>query len=375
MAKIVRLFLSAVFFTLAATHLFLLSTYSARAENRIEELQRKIHVLHQGIEKTEMRLQQSKRALEWREDAFRRLTKGGFQILEPNPTRNLGDVWDFLKEYPERESGSYIHHNIYKLWEEYLGEFTRYKAARGEEIYTFRELGRYIKPREEKYLRQLKNGIQYNEKVLPKYKRLIKKLYAELHKLQDAKKKTSHVAPDDGKHTLFDYCNIAADSNFRRICYEEWRVACGFIMTHPQNRSIIEEQNISRCKDVLRPGGPRIAGRIWDFCALTKHPVSRHHCYDHPTPSILASICTAIAVAANRRECIKRAANVPSNRPAPKKSAKTDPEDSSKAKLPATPSADKNTEITTTSVRNPDGTRTVTRKDSEGNILSREKVR
>lgn len=38
-------------------------------------------------------------------------------------------------------------------------------------------------------------------------------------------------------------------------------------------------------------------------------------------------------------------------------------------------STDKKTGITTTSVRNPDGTRTVTRTDKRGNILSREKVR
>jgi hypothetical protein len=45
-------------------------------------------------------------------------------------------------------------------------------------------------------------------------------------------------------------------------------------------------------------------------------------------------------------------------------------------KAPASASAtDNKTGITTTSVKNPDGTRTVTRTDKDGNILSRERVR
>ena len=219
----------------------------------------------------------------------------------------------------------------------------------------------------------------------------------EVAKADSRDAKIDGASSADGTHALLDYCAISANPKFQKVCYSLWRQVCS---------SIPDRQKQRRCNNVLQPGGPRLAdGGIWDFCASVDRPF-RQWCYDDFRHVVIGACRnTTRLTTAVGKACRERAANLPSNLPAQAQPAtKTTkreckkggglvgamdcittrmgdepakPTPKSAKERPAPPSAgstDKKTGISTTSVKNPDGTRTVTRTDKDGNVLSKETV-
>jgi len=188
----------------------LLFVLGARAAGEIEKIELQLQRLEETIRANAEDVGRMKRRLAKGKDGIERLGSVVFYQMDFIPARRRGG-WNLV-------GGTFVYHNnIVRLWRKYEGEFIRYKAARGEETYTLKELSQWLKPREEKYIRQLEARLPELENTLEIRLRLRSRLGSKLRReraklvrikrdaaaleaaIEKADEKLSHAGKDSGE--------------------------------------------------------------------------------------------------------------------------------------------------------------------------------